>query len=81
MDDLLRNSTKLNFEQIIQNPHLPTKEPYENINYEGFETFEDFKKVFSVITDEEKLKKIFEEQKKKDKELQYPPLQLIKQNK
>ena len=58
-----------------------TKEPYENINYEGFETFEDFKKVLSVITDEEKLKKIFEEQKKKDKELQYPPLQLIKQNK
>ena len=25
LDDLLRNSTKLNFEQIIQNPHLPTE--------------------------------------------------------
>ena len=37
-------------------------------------TFNDFKKVFSVITDEDQLKKIFEEQKAQDRKLKYKSL-------
>ena len=51
-----------------------TRESVENINYDEFETFNDFKKVFSVITDEDQLKKIFEEQKTQDRKLKYKSL-------
>ena len=51
-----------------------TRESVENINYDEFETFNDFKKVFSVITDEDQLKKIFEEQKAQDRKLKYKSL-------
>ena len=36
----------------------------------------DFKKVFSVITDENELKKEFDKQKKKDQEYQYKPIHI-----
>lgn len=55
---------------------LPTLEPFANIDYSNYETFEDFKKVFSVITDENELKKEFDKQKKKDQEYQYKPIHI-----
>ena len=50
-----------------------TKEPYENLNFQKISSFDEFKKLFSKIIDENIKKKIYEEQKKKD-EIQYETL-------
>ena len=59
------------FEVIWEN----TREPFENIDYSVFKTFTDFKKVFTEITDEGKLKEIYDDQKKQDRELVYKPIE------
>ena len=64
------------FEVIWEN----SREPFENIDYSVIKTFTDFKKVFTEITDEGKLKEIYDDQKKQDRELVYKPIEDEKTN-
>ena len=75
------SSDQSEFESLEQHPDQnkvlinwsATKEPYENLNFQKISSFDEFKKLFSKIIDENILKKIYEEQKKKD-EIQYETL-------